>query len=149
MLSAAPAAALGAGGSTTYEALLRADAAWTDLRTRTDEGPAPQFVVTREDDGGGAPSVDVAVCGGTLGIFLALALQRAGLSVAVVERGPLVGRQQEWNISRAELGVLVQQGLLSAEEAEACVSVEFNPVRKRDGRAGPPLQKILPSVSGC
>ena len=47
------------------------------------------------------------VCGGTLGIFLAAALQLAGLRVAVVERGPLVGRAQEWNISRKEIAELV------------------------------------------
>ena len=47
------------------------------------------------------------VCGGTLGIFLAAALQLAGLRVAVVERGPLAGRAQEWNISRKEIAELV------------------------------------------
>lgn len=48
------------------------------------------------------------VCGGTLGIFLAAALQLAGLRVAVVERGPLRGRAQEWNISRKEIDELVR-----------------------------------------
>lgn len=51
----------------------------------------------------------MAVCGGTLGIFLACALQQAGLRVAVLERGPLRGRAQEWNISRAELQELVRR----------------------------------------
>ena len=49
--------------------------------------------------------------------------------MAVVERGALQGRAQEWNISRRELGELVEQGVLSHEEAEAAVAVEFNPVR--------------------
>lgn len=34
------------------------------------------------------------------GIFAAAALAARGLRVAVVERGPLRGRAQEWNISR-------------------------------------------------
>ena len=34
-------------------------------------------------------------------------LNPAGLKVAVVERGPLLGRAQEWNISRKELAELV------------------------------------------
>ena len=47
------------------------------------------------------------MCGGTLGVFLAAALQLRGLRVAIVERGPLRGRAQEWNISRKELYELV------------------------------------------
>jgi hypothetical protein len=127
------------------------------------------------------PCLDVVkvVCGGTLGIFLAAALQLAGLRVAVVERGPLAGRAQEWNISRKEIAELVgyanhepdchvqqcpfgaagsaqvdvpavlvgqgvkvrhpvsfvaillqvKTGVLTREEAEQCVSIEFNPIR--------------------
>ena len=52
----------------------------------------------------------MVVCGGTLGIFLAAALQLRGLKVAVVERGPLKGRAQEWNISRKEMYELVRPG---------------------------------------
>lgn len=54
------------------------------------------------------------VCGGTLGIFLAAALQLGGLRVAVVERGPLRGRAQEWNISRKEIAELVKLKSLAA-----------------------------------
>jgi hypothetical protein len=162
-LPACFAAALGAGGATTYEALRRADAAWCDLRTRRVWGPRPEFVRTTGQKLEAAPEVDVAVCGGTLGIFLACSLQQrgengcnccgaclgvpfimlaavmftlcgpapnlpcsslmpavmalppyafpsvacAGLRVAVLERGPLQGRAQEWNISRKELVELV------------------------------------------
>jgi hypothetical protein len=52
------------------------------------------------------------VLGGTLGILLATALlannSSSGgrpLRVAVVERGQLLGRDQEWNITRSELQV--------------------------------------------
>jgi lycopene cyclase CruP len=58
-----------------------------------------------------APAFDVVVCGGTLGIFMATALQRKGFKVCVVERGPLKGRAQEWNISRKELQELVVSAL--------------------------------------
>lgn len=51
---------------------------------------------------------DVVVCGGTLGVFVGAALAQRGWRVAVVERGPLRGRAQEWNISRRELGELVE-----------------------------------------
>jgi lycopene cyclase CruP len=57
----------------------------------------------------------VVVLGGTLGILLATALlaqhqQQSGpgtapLRVAVVERGKLQGRQQEWNVSHDDLKV--------------------------------------------
>ena len=49
--------------------------------------------------------------------------------VAVLERGPLKGREQEWNLSRKELEELVGEGLLSAQEADECVASAFNPVR--------------------
>lgn len=55
---------------------------------------------------------DVVVCGGTLGIFAAVALQRAGLAVVLLERGPLRGREQEWNLSRKELHELAEVSLL-------------------------------------
>ena len=40
---------------------------------------------------------------GTLGIFLATTLAMKGKSVALVERGKLLGREQEWNISRQDM----------------------------------------------
>ena len=119
----------GAGGSTTYADLKRLDAAWKDLRTRKIYGLAPLFVRRTEERLPATPGLDVIIAGGTLGIFLATALQRAGLKVAVVERGPLKGRSQEWNISRKELEELVAAGALDAADAESCISIEFNPVR--------------------
>lgn len=121
--------ALGAGGTTSLEALRRADAAWRLMRTRTEWGPRPEFVHTEAQPLGAPADVDVAVCGGVLGIFLACALQLRGLRVAVLERGPLLGRAQEWNISRKELQELVEMGLLTEQEAEECITSEFNPVR--------------------
>jgi hypothetical protein len=90
-------------------------------------GPRPQFIREQRSPLGAPPQYDAVVCGGTLGIFLAAALQLRGLRVAVVERGPLLGRAQEWNISRKELADLVHLGVLSREEAEGCISMEFNP----------------------
>jgi len=51
---------------------------------------------------------DAIVAGGTLGVFVAVALAQQGWRVAVVERGKLAGRTQEWNISRKELMELVE-----------------------------------------
>jgi hypothetical protein len=56
----------------------------------------------------GLPEFDVCVCGGTLGVFVALMLANKGWRVAVVERGALRGRRQEWNISKKELQELVE-----------------------------------------
>lgn len=79
------------------------------LQTGAAAGAAPTFVRTASSPlPGGAPEFDVVVSGGTLGIFLAAALQLRGIRVAVLERGPLRGRQQEWNISRKELYELVR-----------------------------------------
>ncbi|CAM9859710.1 unnamed protein product [Ectocarpus sp. 4 AP-2014] len=132
--------AMGAGGSSTYQGLLRADAGWTALRnmkTGDDAGPAPTYV-TESDTPLGAENplaFDVVVCGGTLGIFVATALQMRGFRVGVVERGPLLGREQEWNISEAELEEMVEAEVLSKEDAEECVSIRFNPLRAGFKRA--------------
>eukprot|EP00903_Cladosiphon_okamuranus_P012374 g11597.t3 len=132
--------AMGAGGSSTYQGLLRADAGWTALRnmkTGEDAGPAPTYVTESDEPLGedGGPAFDVVVCGGTLGIFVATALQMRGFRVGVVERGPLLGREQEWNISEAELEEMVEANVLSKEDAEECVSIRFNPLRAGFKRA--------------
>ena len=38
-----------------------------------------------------------------------------GFRVGVIERGPLLGREQEWNISEAELEEMVEANVLSKE----------------------------------
>jgi heterodisulfide reductase subunit A-like polyferredoxin len=51
------------------------------------------------------PDFDVILCGGVLGIVVALALQQQGFRVAVVEKRLVEGRTQEWNSSRHECQV--------------------------------------------
>jgi lycopene cyclase CruP len=96
-----------------------------------DEGIASTFVtaaaVADQDPDPGL--FDVAVCGGTLGIILALALRRRGLRVCVVERHTIQGRTQEWNISRDELVSLLTCGVLTEAELESCIVSEFGPIR--------------------
>lgn len=97
-------------------------------------GPAPEVVTRRQGkwaDSGLADRsqavFDVVVCGGTLGVFLATALALRGLKVAIIERGPLRGRVQDWNVSRKELKELVYAGVLTEDEIEEVISIEFNP----------------------
>ena len=68
---------------------------------------------------------DIIVCGGTLGIFIATALQLKGHSVCVIEAGKLAGREQEWNISMKELLDLLHLGVLTMEDIEQAVQTEF------------------------
>lgn len=107
----------------------RADAAFAALKSRTPTPPkSPPFVQTfptavrASND---APHFDVIVAGGTLGVFYATALQARGWRVAVVERGPLVGRTQEWNISRDELQALVANSVLSEVQLAEIIVTEF------------------------
>ena len=53
---------------------------WEKLRSQNDDGVQLDY--------------DVTLCGGTLGIFIAMALQLKGHRVAVVEAGKLMGREQ-------------------------------------------------------
>mmetsp|Transcript_4270 Transcript_4270/g.12136 ORF Transcript_4270/g.12136 Transcript_4270/m.12136 type:complete len:617 (+) Transcript_4270:3-1853(+) len=121
--------ASGAGAQTSYAAFKRLDAAWTDMKTRTIHGIPPRTVRTTEEQLPATPGMDVVVAGGTLGVFLAMALQKRGLRTALLERGKVAGRDQDWNISREELFKYVSAGVLSEEQASACVTIEFNPIR--------------------
>lgn len=77
----------------------------------------------------GEQNFDVIVCGGTLGIFIACALQCQGWRVAIIERGILRGREQEWNISRQELNAFLELGLLTELELETAIATVYNPAR--------------------
>lgn len=120
--------ATGAGGATTLEDLRKMDKIWHAIRNNPPAKP-PQVVSTSGAPLTAPPQYDVIVCGGTLGIFLATALQRCGARVAVLERGKLQGRAQEWNVSRGEMARLVELGVLSQQQLEGVIGLEFNPVR--------------------
>ena len=105
----------------TFANLDRVDKMWQNLR----QGQIPQReMVVSSDEFFKTIDFDLAIAGGTLGIILAAALQQRGFKVAVIERGELKGRAQEWNISRAELMVLVEMELLSAAELEIAIVTE-------------------------
>jgi lycopene cyclase CruP len=106
--------------------LRRTDELWRTLREET----LPISTVVQESD---IPletvDWDVIICGGTLGVLIGAALAQKGWTVALLERGILRGREQEWNISRKELQVFVELELLTEEELERAIATEFNPVR--------------------
>src|SRR5579883_114355 len=108
------------------EGLRRADELWRSLRERTLPIPmvvqeCPELIATIE--------WDVVICGGTLGILLGAALAQRGWRVALLERGNLRGRDQEWNISRQELQVFVELALLTETELQQAIATEYNPAR--------------------
>jgi hypothetical protein len=139
----------GAGSSSTWDAFVRTEANWLRLKTTTtgklSESEIPTFVTA--DGARGNPACwaklrqqyentnaetakkrldfDVVVCGGTLGIFFALALQLRGHAVCVVEAARLQGRAQEWNLSRQELDELVALGVLTVDDVDAVITTEF------------------------
>lgn len=126
----------GAGGTVTYQNLKRLEQTWERLRTSSIYGPRPEFIRTTNDMLTKEIEYDVIVAGGTLGCFTATALARRGWKVAVIEASLLQGRDQDWNISKKELLELVKEGVLTADEAEDCISIEFNPVRACFGEDG-------------
>ncbi len=105
--------------------LKHADALWLSLR----EGRMPIAEVVNEQQGSIAPEWDVVICGGTLGILVGAALVKQGWRVALIEKGTLRGREQEWNISRKELQAFVHLGLLTEAELEQAIATEYNPAR--------------------
>jgi lycopene cyclase CruP len=106
--------------------LRSADHQWQALRE--DKTPVPS-VIKESNEPLGTIDWDIVICGGTLGILIASALQRRGWRVALIERGILRGRDQEWNISRKELEVFLELELLSEAELENAIASEYNPAR--------------------
>jgi len=109
-----------------WNGLQRADALWQSYRQG--QMPIPQVV---QESSALLENVtwDIVICGGTLGILLGATLAQRGWRVALLERGILRGRDQEWNISRHELQVLLDLGLLSVAELEQAIATEYNPAR--------------------
>ncbi len=103
-----------------------ADQRWTQWRQG--QIPRPNVVRTSSENCQDY-DCDVVVCGGTLGIMLAAALQRQGWQVVVLEKGVLQGRDQEWNISRTELETLTELELLTPAELQEVIFTEYNPAR--------------------
>lgn len=103
------------------------DQRWQQWRNRSVTEPVP--VIAESSALLGAVEWDVVICGGTLGIMLGAALAQFGWRVALLEKGTLRGRAQEWNTSREELGVLVRLGLLTEAQFEQTIASEFNPNR--------------------
>jgi lycopene cyclase CruP len=106
--------------------LRQGDRILTSLRENT--APTPT-VVQESQQPLGVVEWDVIICGGTLGILIGCALAVKGLRVALMERGILRGREQEWNISRKELDVFVELDLLTEEELESAIATKYNPAR--------------------
>ncbi|MEM9903504.1 MAG: FAD-binding oxidoreductase [Cyanobacteria bacterium P01_D01_bin.44] len=110
------------------QGLAAADRLWQTYRMG--DIPIPQ-VVTTAPERLPTPDFDVVICGGTLGILLGATLAKSGWRVALLERGTLRGRDQEWNISRQELQTFVELGVLSEIELETAIVTEYNPARIR------------------
>ncbi|MFB2935489.1 FAD-dependent oxidoreductase [Aerosakkonemataceae cyanobacterium BLCC-F154] len=108
------------------EGLRRVDRLWQSLKENT--LPIPQLVKQSELPLG-TLDWDVVICGGTLGILIGASLANLGWRVALIERGILRGRDQEWNISRKELEVFVQLNLLTEAELEKAIATQYNPAR--------------------
>jgi len=106
--------------------LRSADRFWQLLREDTSLIPQP---IKQSEEPLGTPDWDVVVCGGTLGILISTALQKRGWRVALIERGILRGREQEWNISRKELEVFLELDLLGETELKQAIATEYNPAR--------------------
>ncbi|MGB3786953.1 MAG: FAD-binding oxidoreductase, partial [Phormidesmis sp.] len=109
-----------------WKGLQKADQLWSTYKAGPREVPS---VVSEQSDELPQVDYDVAICGGTLGVLLGATLAQRGWKVALLERGTLKGRDQEWNISRRELETFVRMGLLSEVELESAIASQYNPAR--------------------
>ncbi|NET45529.1 NAD(P)/FAD-dependent oxidoreductase [Okeania sp. SIO2B3] len=111
---------------TPLQGLRKADQVWQNLREDNISIPT---TVRKETQLLNTLDWDVVICGGTLGILIGATLAKKGWRVALLERGILKGRKQEWNISRKELETFIELDLLSSEELETAIATEYNPAR--------------------
>jgi lycopene cyclase CruP len=116
-------------GSSPEQMLKVTEAFWKAMKDPKIASKPGPIIVTESAEhllhDGQSVDFDVCVAGGTLGVFLALALQRRGHRVCIVERRLLQGRAQEWNISNNELESLVEAGLLTHEELQGCIDTAW------------------------
>ena len=113
----------------SLKALRQLDRRMQTWRSQGTFFPNPPQVVQTQSALIHTPEFDVVIGGGTLGIMLGAALVRRGWRVAVVERGLLQGREQEWNVARRELQVLLALEVLTEKQVEEAIATEFNPNR--------------------
>ncbi|MBE7380185.1 MAG: FAD-binding oxidoreductase [Leptolyngbya sp. SIO1E4] len=118
----------------SLQGLKAVDDRWQRLRQGNLTSPT---AVTTASEALSTVDWDVVICGGTLGIMIGATLAQRGWRVAVLERGRLRGRDQEWNISRNELNNLVELGLLDQAELETAIATEYNPARIQFGDSDP------------
>ncbi len=107
--------------------LQTADQRWQQLKS-SEQLPIPEVIQTDSAQLGDL-EWDVVICGGTLGILLGAALVRHGWRVALLERGVLRGREQEWNISRQELQTFLDLDLLTEAQLDQVMVTNYNPAR--------------------
>jgi lycopene cyclase CruA len=84
----------------------------------TAHGPLPPVPAGRE--------YDVIVAGGGLGLLAGYALARFGHRTLVFDRDGVGAAHREWNISRRELAALVDDGLFTWPELDACVATTYD-----------------------
>ncbi|HEY9849473.1 MAG TPA: FAD-binding oxidoreductase [Leptolyngbyaceae cyanobacterium] len=108
--------------------LQKADRLWQSLKN--DTLPIPTSIKESQHPLGEV-DWDVIICGGTLGILIGAALAQLGWRVALIERGFLRGRDQEWNISRPELEKFLELNLLAESELNQAIVTQYNPARIR------------------
>jgi lycopene cyclase CruA len=112
-LAAARAVVRDCGGDELAERLEHLDARHAEPNRPVSESRAP--------DRNAQADFDVALAGGGLSLLLVPLLRRAGLKVAVLDRGEIGVSHREWNASGAELEVLIRTGLLSPEVLDTLV----------------------------
>lgn len=137
--------AFGAGASSSLAGLKSLDNGWKSLKSGGWKLPPKPIVYSHGNDFftelHSKVDFDVAVSGGTLGLFYAIGLLQKGYKVCIIERGKIAGRSQEWNISEKELRVLIRLNIITEQDMEKIKSIKFNPARvgfKLDTRSEAP-----------
>ena len=124
-------------GSAWQSQLKHADFFWQSMRKNKSIGYDGDVVVRTGQACIKRTQYDITVLGGTLGLIAACYFADRGFSVAVVDRFKNIqGREQEWNITYADLLVLEKLNILTREQIDSCIVSRFNPVKVSIYRRG-------------
>lgn len=86
--------------------------------------PTPKQVLFKDETTGKA-DYDLIYVGGALGAIHAALMAKLGYSVLLIERLKFGRMNREWNISRQEFQVLIDNGLFTKKEFESIIGAEY------------------------
>ena len=107
--------------------IMKLDQTWNDIRSGSMRKPQEDVYTLSPIASHPLPIVyDLIYAGGGLGLLHAVVMAQHGYRVMLFDRGEVGCAHREWNISREELGALIEVGFCTWTELDAIVMAEYD-----------------------